>query len=368
MQCVTEARYNIWKTAHFQEKCTISCIPIYLLDGGDIVEITNPVNKQTNRYMVDSFSINLGIDGEMGIETHRLYYVGLEYGEAEMPLVNQIKKGINELGWLSLGEQRIKDCYGLSGSGKNTIVVRFVNNEVGGEQASVTGYLTTKKQTLELDLKDFQNLDFKDENGSSGRSKGDYADRVLAHEMFHAVCNDYYGVDKTIDMPTWFKEGFGELLIGGRDRYTSIGGYDSVKQKKEGLIRKAKSILNGSWDSTSEDYVAANLIVSAIYYLVGSEELKKGFIRLKEEDNVNLNFLLKFIPIAATNDEVKKKVLDQMDTMPIWDKLNDISDDDVCSIGGIHMMNLYNTPLNAENIFNNQSAETASVGFILSFD
>lgn len=369
IQCVTKARYEVWKTAHFQEKCSISSVPIYLLDGNDIIEVTNPTTGLSYRYMIDSFSIDLGIEGDMNITAHKLYYVGLEYGESEIPLVEAIKKGINQLGWLSLGEERIKDCYGLSGSGENEIVVRFTSTDVGGEQASVTGYTSTKVQTVMIDLKDFEKLDFKDENGSTeGRSKGDYVDRVLGHEMFHAVCNDYYGVDKTIEMPIWFKEGFAELLIGGKDRYQSINGYDTVESKKEAMLLKARSQLNGVWEGTSEDYAAAYLIAAAIYYMNDEASFKKMFVRLSSEKNVNMNFLLKLMPIAASNDEVKEKVLESMKNMPIWKNLESMEDSDVCSIGGSNMMNIFNSPLNAENIFNNQMAKTPINSFKLRYD
>ena len=57
-----------------------------------------------------------------------------------------------------------------------------------------------------------------------------------------------------------------------------------------------------------------------------------------------------------------------MQKMPIWDFLNDPNDPDTCSIGGSHMMNIYNMPLSAADVFNNQMATTASLGFQLRYD
>lgn len=369
LQCVSQARYEIWKSAHFQEKVTIETIPVYPLQPNDLITITNPVTKKSYRYMIDTISTDLGVDGRMSIDAHKLYYLGLDYGTSEMPIVAAIKNGIEKLGWLSLAEQRIKDCYGISGDGKNTIIIRFVVNQVGGEQASTTAYLTSRNQTMELDIKDFEKLDLKSENGDVGRSKGDYADRVLGHEMFHAVCNDFYGAPKTIDMPIWFKEGFAELLHGGKDRYESISGYTSYEEKKKALIARARKQLNGFWESTSEDYVSAYLIAAAMYYLCGSKEsLQAMFQRLEQAENVNLNFLYKALPLTETAPQMIDKVIEEMEQMPLWQYLNDISDTDTGSIGGNHMMNIYNRPLNAEDVFNNQEATCASLGFKLRYD
>ena len=369
IQCIAKARYEIWQTAHFQEKATITSIPIYVLDANDIITITNPTTKEKYRYSIDSISLNLGVEGEMSITAHKLYYVGLDYGTADIPVVTALKKGIQQLGWLSLGEQRIKDCYGISGSGNNIIMIRFVSNGAGGEQAAVQGYYTTKTQTLELDISDFESLNFQSESGDTGRSSGDYADRVLAHEMTHAVMNDYYGVTETAIMPTWFKEGMAELTHGAKERYRSLTGFTNATAKKKHLMDKCKDLLDGKWTSTSEDYVAAYLLCAGMYYLSGSkEEFQKVFMRLKDQSNVNLNFLFKAMPLANSNDEMNTKLLGQVNSMTLWNDLEDITNVDTGSIGGSSMMNIENRALNAEDVFNNEKATTDSIGFKLQYD
>lgn len=223
---------------------------------------------------------------------------------------------------------------------------------------------------MEIDLRDFEKLNFSSEDGDVGRSQGDYADRVMGHEMFHAVCNDYFGTSKTIDMPVWFKEGFAELLHGGKQRYISLTGFIDNDEKKRYLVNLSKQILNGSWNSTSEDYVASYLISAAIYYVLGSkEELQSAFQRLKGSENINLNFLHKMLPqIGKNNDEAKNIVLNKLENMDLWDSLNDLSDPDTGSIGGSHMINLYNKPLDSSDVFNNKLAEVPSLGFKLQFD
>ncbi|PWT34584.1 flagellin [Limosilactobacillus reuteri] len=365
MQCVSQAEYEIWKSTHFQEQANISIVPLYHLKPFDLITIKNPVSNVSAQYMIDTIDVDLDVEGTMYITAHKMYFVTPIYGEANTPLVDAIKNGIDKLGWLSLGEQRIKDAYGISADGRNTLFIRFISGALGGSQASTNAYTTTRNQIMELDLSDYQKLDFKSEDGNVGRSKADYADRVLGHEMFHAVCNDFYGVMKVIDIPIWFKEGFAELLHGGKDRYETINGFKNSEEKKNYFINMAKEQLEGKWSSTSEDYVTAYLIAAAIYYLCGSKEkMMLAFQNIENAQNINLNFLKKFLPdLGSTNEEVEQKIIKELQTMPLWEFLNDPNDPDTGSIGGNHMENLYNRPLDAENVFNNQEAKCSSIGF-----
>lgn len=368
-QCYSRGRYEIQKTSNFQEKCSITCVPIYMMDANDIIEVVNPATSVISRYSVDDFSIDFSIDGNMNISAHKLYYTGVEYGEEFTPLVNAFMKGINEWGWLSLGEERVKDCFNIVGAGSATITIRFVEMEMGGEQASITSYATTKNQTLQIDLADFKDLDFEDESGANGRSKADYADRVLGHEMFHAVTNDYLGHDAMIEMPLWFKEGFSEFLHGGKDRFETV--YKSLSQanKKKELIDLATKQLNGLFEGTSEDYVAAYLISMAIYNLCDEKQWSNLIINLRGVSNPGINFLYKLLPIGKDNDEVKAKVIAELNGMPeVWKMLFDKKDLDTGSVGGIHFMNLYGVALTAESVFNNANAKVDSIGFILKKD
>lgn len=365
-QCVSRARYEIYKTSNFNESANISSIPIYILDANDILEVTHPHTNQVSRYMLDSFDLGLGVESTMNITAHKLYYVGLEYGEEMIPIIEDFIKGINNYGWISLAEERISSCYNMMGAGTSQLSIRFVQNILGGEQASVTSYASTKNQTLQIDMADFADLMPGDENGDSGRSKGDYADRVIGHEMFHAVMNDYLGHDMAIEIPIWAKEGFAELLHGAKERYLSVYSGMSSSDKKSALVSLARNILGGVWTGTSEEYVAAYLSAIAIYRLSNSSQWTNMFIRLKNQSNLSINFLLKLLPIAETNEDVLNKIVSEIESMTkVWTMLNDINDLDTGSIGGYHFMNLYNSRLTAESVFNNANAVTDSLGFVL---
>lgn len=364
-QCISKARYDIWKLSNFQETASITSVPIYMFDAHDIIEITHPETKETSRYQIDSFDLGLDVDANMSISAHKIYYIGLEYGEHMIPVVEDFIRGINNFGWLSLAEERIKDVYNISGSGENQLSIRFTEGELGGVQASVTSYPTTKTQTLLIDIKDFEDLDPDSESGANGRNKGDYADRVLGHEMFHAVMNDYLGHDMAIEMPVWFKEGFAEYLHGAKERFENSSKDMSDSKKRESLTLLCRSLLNDSWNSTSDDYVGSYLLAIAIYRIAKRNDMWDNFfIRLRGQKNISINFLQKMLPVADTNDEVKDIIFEEVETMDeVWNILFDKNDEDTGSIGGYHFMNIYGTRLNADNVFNNANATTDSIGF-----
>ena len=368
-QCISRARYEIWKSSNFQETANIGSVPIYILDANDILEVTHPETGVVSRYMLDSYSLGLGAEGSMSITAHKLYYVGLEYGEEMIPIVDNFIKGINNYGWISLAEERIKDCFSIIGSGSNQLIVRFTEGVLGGEQASVTSYSTTKNQTLQIDIKDFEGLIEGNESGDNGRSKGDYADRVIGHEIFHAVMNDYLGHDMAVQIPVWFKEGMAELLHGAKERFVSVHKEISKADKRLALENNVKNVLNGTWLGSSEDYVSAYLASVAIYKLSNSLDWKNMIIRLKGQKNISINFMQKLLPKAKTNEEAISMVLKQVSDMnTFWNFLFDEKDMDTGSIGGYHLMNLYGVRLDAESVFNNSSAVTDSIGFLIKIE
>lgn len=365
-QCIAKAKYEVLKASNFQEVCNITAAPIYIIDTNDIIEVYHPYTRQKMLYIVDSFDYGMDIDSKMSITAHKLYFITVEYGAEKNPLVDAVVRGVQNWGWLSLGEERVRDAYNIMGSGQATLTVRFQDNIAGGEQASVTSYATTKNQTMMIDLADLTDLDFKNENGYIiGRSKGDYLDRVIGlHEMFHAVTNDYYGHDFMIQTPIWFKEGFAEFNHGAKERFLSVYSSKSNNEKKDALITLAESLLNDKWDGTSEDYVAAYLIAIAIYRKCDTKTWSNLFIKLKQQTSPAINFLYKLLPIADTNDGVKALVLEEMRNMTsIWNFLFNTSDLDTGSVGGYYFMNLYGVRLTAESVANNANATVNSIGF-----
>lgn len=371
-QCIAKAKYEVWKSSNFQEISTISTIPIYFLDAHDVIDVVHPFTKQENKYMIDSLDFSLGTESTMNIQAHKVYYVTLEYGEESVPLVDAIIRGISNYGWISLGEERVSQIYNIVGAGTATLSIVFEDVAIGGEQASITSYPSTKNQTMRFDLADLKDLDFNSPHGGyiegSNRSKADNLNRVIAHEMFHAVMNDYLGHDKAILIPEWFKEGAAETISGIKLRYNSVHQGMSNESKKQALIARAEQLLDNNFTGVSEDYVASYLIMAAIYELSSKSTWDNLIIRMRNQSNIGINFLQKLLPIADTNEEVKALVMNKLNTMSrVWNFLNNPNDLDTGSFAGIHFMNLYGVPLTDSNIFVPSSATVDSIGFKLEF-
>ena len=371
-QCIAKAKYEVWKSSNFQEISTISTIPIYFLDAHDVIDVVHPFTKQEHKYMIDSLDFSLGTESTMNIQAHKVYYVTLEYGEESVPLVDAIIRGISNYGWISLGEERVSQIYNIVGAGTATLSIVFEDVAIGGEQASITSYPSTKNQTMRFDLADLKDLDFNSPHGGyiegSNRSKADNLNRVIAHEMFHAVMNDYLGHDKAILIPEWFKEGAAETISGIKLRYASVHQGMSNESKKQALIARAEQLLDNNFTGVSEDYVASYLIMAAIYELSSKSTWDNLIIRLRNQSNIGINFLQKLLPIADTNEEVKALVMNKLNTMSrVWNFLNNPNDLDTGSFAGIHFMNLYGVPLTDSNIFVPSSATVDSIGFKLEF-
>lgn len=372
-QCIAKAKYEVWKSSNFQEIANVSTVPIYFLDSHDVIDIVHPYTKQEHKYMIDSIDFSLGTDSIMNIQAHKVYYVTLEYGEESVPLVDAIIRGISNYGWISLGEERVAQVFNIVGAGTSTISIVFEDVAPSGEQASITSYSSTKNMTLRIDLADFRDLDFDSPHGGyvsgSDRSKADNMNRVIAHEMLHAVMNDYLGHDKTILIPSWFKEAAAEAISGIRLRFESIHPGLSNANKRQAITDRAEELLDNDFSGTSEDYVASYIALAAIYELCGQDDWSNLMIRLRNQSNLGINFLLKLLPhLGSNNEDVKAVIVNKIKTMDrIWNFLFDPNDKDTGSFAGIHFLNLYGVPLTDDNIFTPSSATIDSVGFKLEF-
>ena len=106
--------------------------------------------------------------------------------------------------WLRESESRIETWYGLTGKGDTPFEIMLEEDAVGGYAASITPNNGTME--LRVDM-----LDFTAPDTLGGFS----ADRVIAHEMVHAVMEDNMDLGS---MPWWFIEGTAEFIHGADDR------------------------------------------------------------------------------------------------------------------------------------------------------
>ncbi|MFT5576537.1 MAG: flagellin, partial [Bermanella sp.] len=130
-------------------------------------------------------------------------------------------------GWLSQSESLIQDYFGLTADGDGiSIELTSFSDGAGGTAARVTGQIGSNPGkasdvTLQIDMADFTPPNLPD-----GGSKPFYNDRIIAHEMVHAVM--YRSVNMASfaadSGQTWFLEGAAELIHGADERVlSSIG-------------------------------------------------------------------------------------------------------------------------------------------------
>lgn len=170
-------------------------------------------------------------------------------------------------GWLQQAESMIQQYFGITADGAGiSIELTSFTDGVGGVAARVGGAIPgsytgkATNVTLQVDM-----ADFVPPNPPNGGSAPFYHDRIIAHEMVHAVMYRSMNIgslsNPALDQ-VWFLEGAAEFIHGGDERLSisvnSIG--------VGGVMTRAASFGSqaGSWGSTSDDYSAG---YAAVRYL-----------------------------------------------------------------------------------------------------
>ena len=116
--------------------------------------------------------------------------------------------------WISEGEKRVYDALGLKADGAQ-LKITFSDDPSSTALASVAGVPGAGgkyyDQTLNLNMAYFDDSTLP--NG--GTNPGQYTDRVIAHEMAHAVMGRSTNFNA---LPGWFKEGTAEAVQGADER------------------------------------------------------------------------------------------------------------------------------------------------------
>ncbi|MEX3625175.1 hypothetical protein [Viridibacillus arvi] len=373
-QCEAKAKFELWKSSTLQERVSITSVPIYFLDANDIIEVWNPAMQEFVRYSVNTISYGLGVNDTMQIGANKVYYddVLLDTHDKE---IDHIIEMITNKGWLSIPEGRIKQYYGLEGDGA-TLSVEFEHNQTGGTTAYVTGYMGTTTQTLTIDLADLGS-GLGDSGDNHLESKGDYTDRILGHEMLHAVMNNQFGMAKMNLAPIWFTEGSAEFIHGADERVKiSILEDGEINDSYLDYVinRGVKLLNNEGWNSDSDDYSASYIIMKYIdKKIVTGKDMRDFMAYIKASTQDGLTAVKESI-VANTNfNSFEDFVLDFKDNGASFVKtkmtLNLLGDEvDTGSIGGSDHRGT--APLNAEDIFDQSQAIAGlvSTGFKVEFD
>ncbi|WP_238941934.1 flagellinolysin [Bacillus sp. REN10] len=173
--------------------------------------------------------------------------------------------------WLSNSENLIATHYGLqAGVDDAPLDIQFVQNSGDGRVAWVQGSYYPSgsdgryfNQKLVLDMSDFSPVEMPNGGGAWISN-----DRIIAHEMVHAVMGR---TTNFRDLPTWFKEGTAEFIPGADERLA--GDLAAAGNNFTALKNNIDT-----WDSTSADYSAA---YAAVKYL--DQQITGGIKALFDE-------------------------------------------------------------------------------------
>jgi flagellin len=116
-------------------------------------------------------------------------------------------------GWLASAEAMVKKAYGIESDGA-TLKLNLYTDVPWGVLASVGGNTEVNGKIKDLSL-NLDMADFGSGNTADGGAAFLYNDRVVAHEMVHAI------MDRSMNMqalPGWFQEGTAELIQGSDER------------------------------------------------------------------------------------------------------------------------------------------------------
>jgi flagellin len=160
-------------------------------------------------------------------------------------------------GWLSSAENLVKQYYGIEASGSTPIKIDLTGftDGAGGTLARVTTQVgssgTGSNITLQVDM-----ADFTPPNLPNGGNAPIYNDRILTHELTHAVMDATMNVGSMFaNNQQFFLEGTAELMHGADERlYADIGGAGGANIS--GVMAKVAS-WGTSWDGSSASYSAA---------------------------------------------------------------------------------------------------------------
>lgn len=198
-------------------------------------------------------------------------------------------------GWLEQAESQIQEYFGISGDGADmSIELTTFTDGAGGMAARVVGSVPgsyTGKATdvkLQIDMSDFT-----PPNLPNGGSAPFYNDRIISHEMVHAVMYRSMNIasmfDPAVDQ-TWFLEGAAEFIHGADERLQSSISSIGIG----GVMTKATTFgsAGAGWGGTSDDYSAAYTAVRYLHQAIkdnGGSGIKDVMVYLNQNQSATLS-------------------------------------------------------------------------------
>ncbi|MCC2954474.1 flagellinolysin [Massilia sp. IC2-477] len=170
----------------------------------DRTTLQNEANEILNH--INQVAAQTEFNGETIFSQDRLSIGGQD--EKKRAVIDGLKTG-----WLSSSEKMLKDLFGLEADGVKLTVNLEDSDGASNTLASVSGTISGGKFTnvhLNIDMADFGTGTTADGGGAPF-----YSDRIIAHEMAHAIMSRSMNFNA---LPQWFIEGTAELIHGADER------------------------------------------------------------------------------------------------------------------------------------------------------
>lgn len=200
--------------------------------------------------------------------------------QAQNALIDQIKGS-----WLQQGEEMISTYFGISADNAD-ISIEFVEGQPYLAAVNFSGYESGSgkllNMTLNIDLNDFMPSD-----GVNGGPSFVSNDRILMHELTHAVMGRTTNME---DLPLWFVEGAAEFIHGADDRLNT----DLAAASGATNADKVASLMTGSLtdDGSTEQYSAGYAAVRFLHsnlIAAGGTGIREVFDYLEANSGSDLN-------------------------------------------------------------------------------
>lgn len=200
-----------------------------------------------------------------------------------------------QYGWLEEAENMIQQYFGISADGADmNIELTTFTDGAGGTAARVVGSIPgtyTGKATdvmLQIDMSDFTPA-----NLPNGGNAPFYNDRIIAHEMVHAVMYRSMNIgsmfNPVVDQ-TWFLEGAAEFIHGADERLQASIGSVGIG----GVMARAATFgsAGAAWGGSSDDYSAAYSAVRYLHQVIkdnGGSGIRDVMVYLNQNQSATLS-------------------------------------------------------------------------------
>lgn len=192
--------------------------------------------------------------------------------------------------YLEQSEKMIFEHYGIKAT--NSDMKIFIDNKNDASIAYVSYYVGADGKAFNLELH-LDKEDFLPADGfNTGKNAPIYNDRIIAHEMVHAVMSQTMNFGS---LPKWFKEGTAEFIHGADERLDA----DIYWNGMSSVVNAIGNGTDTSWSNTSRHYSSGYAAVRYLHDQIksaGGEGIKDVMTYLSQNQSATLDQALKNIP------------------------------------------------------------------------